>query len=460
MKAYVTGLFLAAALPLAPVAATAQPASTAATVDGKAAVAGIRHILSQNYVLPEVRPKLDAILAKGLAEGRYAVSDPNILADRINQDLKSVAHDKHLSVAYDPAGSTELAAQPPGAGDDDAPPTAADIRAAERRNHGIVQMKLLPGNIRYIEYNGFVWAGPDAAKAIDQAMGFLSSGDAAIIDLRFNGGGSPEAVQYMISHFLAPNRPIVTFHMGANRVNTLSSLAALPTGRMVGKPLYVLTSGMTASAAEEFTGHVAGFKLGEIIGENTAGAGFRNAFFAVPGGFVISVSVGRAVLASTGKDWEGVGIAPTDPVPAAKALEVAQVHAMRKIAATAASAEKALLDAYAVVLSAQVDPVTTALPLSAYAGQFGERSVTLENGQLMFQRNGAPKHPIVAIAANQFAFQDEPYEQLTFAVAGNSATGFELVRSDGSHVTASRNPRPAAPSASAPIPRPSSGGAR
>ena len=51
---------------------------------------------------------------------------------------------------------------------------------------------------------------------------------------------------------------------------------------MVGKPLYVLTSGGTASAAEEFIGHVAGYKLGELIGENTAGAGFRNEFFRFP----------------------------------------------------------------------------------------------------------------------------------------------------------------------------------
>ena len=51
---------------------------------------------------------------------------------------------------------------------------------------------------------------------------------------------------------------------------------------MVGKPLYVLTSGGTASAAEEFTGHVAGYKLGELIGENTAGAGFRNEFYPLP----------------------------------------------------------------------------------------------------------------------------------------------------------------------------------
>ena len=439
MKAIIASLLLGAAIPSS-VAAMAQPSPAAAKVDGKAAVTEIRRILAQNYVLPEVRPKLDAALAKGLADGRYDVSDSNLLVERVNADLAAVAHDKHLGMHFDAAEAAELAAQPPGGGADDAPPTPADIRSAQRRNHGIVELKILPGNIRYLESNGFVWAGPKSAEAYDDAMRFLRDGDAAIIDLRNNGGGSPEAVQYMISHFLEPNRPIVTFHMGSNPATKLSSLAKLPAGRMVGKPLYVLTSGMSASAAEEFIGHVAGFKLGEVIGETSAGAGFRNTFFPVPGGYVISVSVGRAVLASTGKDWEGVGIAPTTKVAADKALEVAQVHAMRRIAATAAPNEKAGLEAYAMVLSAQIDPVATALPLSAYAGRFGERSVTLENGKLMFQRNGAPKHAIVPIAANQFAFEDEPVERLTYSVAGNAATGFELVRSDGSRVIANRTP--------------------
>jgi hypothetical protein len=439
MKTIVVCLAIGMAIPNS-ATAIAQPAATAAKVDGKAAVTEIRSILAQNYVLPELRPKLDAALARGLAEGRYDVTDPSVLVERINADLAAVAHDKHLGMHFDPAEAADLAGKATGAGADDGPPTHSDIRDARRRNYGIAQMKILPGNIRYIESDGFVWAGPNSSEAYDGAMRFLRDGDAAIIDLRNNGGGSPVAVQYMISHFLEPNRKIVTFHMGGNAVSSLSSLATLPAGRMVGKPLYVLTSSMSASAAEEFIGHVAGFKLGEVIGETSAGAGFRNTFFPLPGGFVISVSIGRAILASTGKDWEGVGIAPTTKVAADKALDVAQIHAMRKIAASAGPQEKALLEAYSTVLFAQVDPVATALPLSAYAGQFGERAVTLENGKLMFQRSGAPKHPIVAIAANQFAFQDEPYEQLTFSVAGNTATGFELVRNDGSHVIANRNP--------------------
>ncbi|HLL31311.1 MAG TPA: S41 family peptidase, partial [Allosphingosinicella sp.] len=351
------GLVLIVGLAMLPATASAQPSAApaaAAPADARTVVAEMRRVLAANYVLPQVRPKLDAVLAKGLAEGRYNVSDPALLVQRINADLDSVAHDKHLSLQYDPRQAAELAALPQG--QPDTGPSAEQVRQAQRRNHGFTEMKLLPGNVRYVNLQGFMWVGPKSAEAYDTAMRFLRDGDAAIIDLRQNGGGSPQAVQYLVSHFMEPNRPLVTFHMGASQVDRLATLPTLPVGRMVGKPLYVLTSGRSASAAEEFTGHVAGFGLGELIGATTAGAGFRNQFFPLPGGYLISVSVGRAVLASTGKDWEGVGIAPTTAVDPEKALEVAQIRALRRLAAGAPPREKAAYDATAAMLAAQVEP--------------------------------------------------------------------------------------------------------
>ena len=241
-------------------AAVAQttPTTTEAKLDGRAVVADVRKVLAANYVLPETRPKLDAALAKGLAAGRYDVSDPQVLAERINADMEAVAHDKHLGIRHDPAEQQRLAARPPGAGADVAPPSDEELRQATKFNHGILELKVLDGNIRYMELLGFFWGGQKTAEVYDNAMRFLRDGDAVIIDLRRNGGGSPEAVQYLISHFVEANRPLVTFYMKGQSGETLKSLATLPAGRLVGKPLYVLTSGRSASAAEEFIGHVAG----------------------------------------------------------------------------------------------------------------------------------------------------------------------------------------------------------
>jgi hypothetical protein len=433
---------IGAGLALSPGLAPAQPAPVPAAVpapaDAKAVVAEIRRVLAENYVLPEVRPRLDSALAKGLAEGRYDVADPIALAERLDADLAAAGRDKHLNFRYAPEQSARIAAL--GRQADDAPADAEQIRRAEAHNHGLVEMKVLPGNIRYLDLDGFTWAGPKSAEAYDVAMRFLRGGDAAIIDLRHNGGGSPEAVQYLVSHFMAPNTPLVTFHMGPTRVDKLATLAQLPAGRMVGKPLYVLTSGHTASAAEEFAGHIGGFRLGELIGETTAGAGFRNEFFAIPGGYLLSVSVGRAVLASTGKDWEGVGIAPTTAVDPEKALQVAQVHALRRLAAGAPAQDKARFEATAALLAAQVDPVATALPLAAYAGTFGERKIWVEDGRLAFQREGGPKFVLTPIGPNLFAFENDATTRVEYKVAGGSATAFDLIRGDGTRIAAQRTP--------------------
>ena len=185
-----------------------------------------------NYVLPEVRPKFDAVLAR--AHRKPAVTTlpiPTVLVERINADLHhGRARQASSACIYDPAEAAELAAQPPGRAPTmpRRPPTKS--AAPSSRNHGIVQMKIFPGNIRYIETDGFVWAGRAAPRPMTTPCASLRGGDAAIIDLRQNGGGSPEAVQYLISHFLAPNRPIVPSTWAPSRVNSLSSLATLPAG--------------------------------------------------------------------------------------------------------------------------------------------------------------------------------------------------------------------------------------
>jgi len=401
----------------------AKPVSATATVDSRAVVAEVRRIIAERYVLPERRPALDAILAKGLSSGRYDVRDPAQLAERINQDLETAGRDRHLNFAYDPKQAAIYAASH-NAREPDHSGFERQVRSA---NHGVTELKLLPGNVRYLAYDGFHWMGPESAAALDTAMRFLAGGDAAIIDIRRNGGGSPQAVQYLVSHFMAADKPLMTFHMnGKPAPDTTATLKDLPAGRMVGKPLYVLTSGGSASAAEEFAGHVGGYKLGELVGETTAGAGFRNEMVAIPGGFVLSVSVGRAVLASTGKDWEAVGIAPTIKTAVPAALDVAHGHALKKLAAAAPAGEKARLEALADGVVARAEGRSPGLPLSAYAGSYGERSVIAEEGRLYYQRGGRARTRLIPLGGNVFAFDTDPALRVTFEPAGERAAAFAI----------------------------------
>lgn len=441
MRAILVSL-AAAAMPLTSftLATPALAHSQQETVDGRAVAAEVKRLLDQHYVLPDLRSKFAAVLDKGIASGRYDVAEPEQLVERLNADLATVTPDKHLGVMYDPKTSAELASAPPNAGADDAPATEAEITAAGRLNHGISQLRLLPGNIRYLESEGFIWAGDSTERAYDDAIRFLAGGDAIIIDMRKNGGGSPDAVRYLTSHFVKPNTPLMTFYLGARGTNKSTALPALRAPSLAGKPLYVLTSGGSASAAEEFIGHVAGFKLGELVGEKTAGAGFRNEFFPLPSGLIISVSVGQAILASTGKGWEAVGFAPETTTPVEKALEVATAKALARIAETAAPERAKALRASAALMLAKVNPVKTALPAAAYAGTFGERTVKLEGDKLIFKRDGGQPLELVAIGPNQFAFADLPGSTVSFDVDARQAIALRLVRGDGTTVEAPRNP--------------------
>ena len=406
-----------------PTSPPAPSAPSATSLDSRVVVAEVRRIIAERYVLPERRPALDAVLAQGLASGRYDLRDPQQLADRINEDLTATGRDRHLNFQYNPRQSADLAARD----DRQSPDRGAFTRMARANNHGVKALRVLPGNVRYMDYDAFLWVDGETPAALDTAMRFLAGGEAVIIDLRHNGGGSPQAVQYLVSHLLPADRPLVTFYMnGEPSPDRLSTLAELPAGRMVGKPLYVLISPMTASAAEEFTGHVGGYRIGELVGETTAGAGFRNDLVPIAGGFVLSVSVGRAVLASTGRDWEAVGHAPTIQADVEGALDVAHAHALRRLAAAAAGPDRARLEAMAEGIAARGAPRDPALPLAAYAGSFGERRILAEGGRLYYQRGSRPRIALITLGGNRFAFNDDPAYRLTFETQGESATAFRV----------------------------------
>ncbi|MBX3562318.1 MAG: S41 family peptidase [Sphingomonas sp.] len=418
-----TGLAASIAPPAIMAAQGQPPAAPAAQADPRAVVAQVRRILAERYVLPERRPALDAILARGLAAGRYDVSDPATLADRISSDLAEAGNDKHLGFSYNPQQAAMLSRQPEGG-----PPNPEIFRSMARaNNHGVSELRVLPGNIRYMNYTSFMWTGPDSAAALERAMRFLADGDAVIIDLRYNGGGSPAAVQYIVSHFLPPDRPLVEFHMGGQpEPDRLSTLAELPAGRMIGKPLYVLTSRGSASAAEEFTGHVAGFRLGETVGATTAGAAFRNELVPVAGGYVLSVSVGRPVLAATGGDWEATGIAPTVPADVERALDVAQLHALRRLAAEGPEPQRAQRGALAEAVAARLEPRAPARRLDAYAGRFGIRRVTAEDGRLFYQVEDRPRIALIPLGGDRFALESSPGTRLDFEASDGIARAISL----------------------------------
>ena len=383
-----------------------------------AALGEIRRVLGDEYVFPEMRPKLVERLSRAEREGRYDVEQPVLFAERITDDLRAVARDGHLSLRHAPA--QYAAAMAPAASARGSEAFAE--RRAVRTHHGLAEQRILPGNIRYLRITGFEWVRDRTGQAYDGAMRFLREGDAVIIDIRGNGGGDAAAVQYLISHFLAGDTLLLTFVQGAETPIQSRTLSHVPAGRMLGKPLYVLIDGNAASAAEEFAYHVRQFKLGELVGTKTAGGANNNRLVPVAPGFILSVSVGRPVHAVSGTNWEGEGVAPSVESAPAAALDVAQSLALTRLAEVP-DASPELLEEYAwarTAVAARQQPVTLSPSrLRTYAGSYGEAKVEHRDGVLWLVRPDRPTRRLTPLTADGL-FAVEAVDELRVQFRGDA----------------------------------------
>lgn len=313
---------------LASTPATAQsPAAAPLTAKVRTAVLdSVRAILRRTYVDADTGRQIAAYLAQRERAHAYdSLTDATRFAQDVRRDLQAINRDKHLTLMLQPPGMQRVAVA-----DDNAMTQMAQM--ARRGNFGLRKVEILDGNVGYLEVTGFDDA-PGAYAAIGDALRFLERTDAIIIDVRRNGGGSGEMSHMLFSHFLGQT-PVPTIRVrdrSAGEDTTLTSVAAVTGPRRTTVPLYVLTSGFSASAAEEFAFVLKNQKRATIVGARTAGAGHMNQIIDVGHGFAFSVSYTRVSDPVTGKEWEQVGVAPDIETPAPDALEAARQHALQRM---------------------------------------------------------------------------------------------------------------------------------
>ena len=426
--ALLLSLLASPAMTQTPAAMPTVRAAPAAAIDERALVAEISKLVRERYVVPEKRAAIASRLQQALASGRYGVEDPQELVRRVSEDMREASDDGHMYILHDPERAVAMS-QPRVAADENAFDDVW-VRRAERGNHGVAELKILEGNIRYLNLTGFFWVDDRSRQALEDAMRFLSGGEAVIIDIRGAPGGSPDAVQYVTSHFVEPGRHLIDFQMRDGRTTSRAVAGALPAGRMLGKPLYVLTGRGTGSAAEEFAYHVASFKLGELVGATTAGAAHRNALIPAGQGFIASISEGRPIHPVTGGNWERKGVAATMATPLPAALHTAHMDALEKLAAKPGPEQSR----YAFLVQsvrARVSPAALAAAPEAYAGRYGERVITAEGGGLSYRRADGPKSRLLPVSGDRFVLESDPGAHIRVRLEGGKAAGIEVLRDDG-----------------------------
>lgn len=295
----------------------------------------INRKLNKNYVFPEMATKMIETLNVNFKTGKYnTLTNPSDLARQLTSDLQGTSKDKHLMVVYDPTIiARENALTDQDRANEEAEWAKELVTHLKRDNYGFKEVKILEGNIGYLDLREFV--DPKyGSETLANAMHFLENTNAIIIDLRQNDGGSPEMVQLLASYFF-PSEPVVHLANHYNRPkDELTKSMTLPNVTGVRRPntdLYILTSNKTFSAAEAFSYQLKSLKRATIVGEKTAGGAHLTGSVIATDKFYVRIPQGRTTSPVTNSNWEGIGVIPDIEVSAGEALKAAQTKALEGI---------------------------------------------------------------------------------------------------------------------------------
>jgi Peptidase family S41/N-terminal domain of Peptidase_S41 in eukaryotic IRBP len=271
----------------------------------------VSRVLNDSYVFPETAQKMSAVLRKRQTSPEYrAIRDGREFARQLTADLQEVSHDKHLDVRFSYVVlPTDLTQRNP-------EEKKKQLAAA---NCGFEKAEHLWPNVGYVKLDMFADTAICAPTA-SAAMNFVADSDALILDLRDNHGGGG-MVEFIASYLFAARTHLDdTFSRTRNATEEIWTSPDVPGKKFLGKPVFVLTSKQTFSAAEYLANVLRNLRRATLIGETTGGGSHMVDIMRIDDHFSVRVPTGRPI---TKTDWEGTGLAPDVQVPADQALDAA-----------------------------------------------------------------------------------------------------------------------------------------
>jgi tetratricopeptide (TPR) repeat protein len=263
-------------------------------------------LINDFYVHPEVAKTTGEHLLKLCDAGHFdQCNDNEKFATVLTEVVQSVNKDKHMKIM----SNKPFVAQT----------NTVEAKAAHRMgqindyrnyNHGFKELKLLEGNVAFLDIRMF--APMERAKEIaDAYMKLMSMSDAVIIDLRQNTGGSPAMVQYLCSYFFDKKLHLNSlFYREGDRTEEYWTLEEVGGKKLVDIPLFIMISEETFSGAEEFSYNMQTQKRAVLIGQTSAGAANPGGTRGINEHLSVFIPSGRAINPITQTSWEGIGVQP------------------------------------------------------------------------------------------------------------------------------------------------------
>lgn len=293
-------------------------------------ISSIKTNLEESYIDLDLSKKMIIELDKNLKSNKYKkITNASEFSKILTEDLQSVSNDLHLKVQFEP----QRIAQEKKVVSEEMELEMEKKKAMQMAeiNYGFTEVKILDGNIGYLNLRLFADV-KYAEETATATMNFLSNTNAIIIDLRSNGGGVPSMMQLLSSYFF-DEVPILLSDFYERKTDTktqLYSLANVNGKRSSNKPIYILTSKQTFSAAEAFAYTLKHLNKAIVVGEVTKGGANRTKRINLNDKFTIAVPYIQSIHPITKTNWEGKGVQPTIEINEKEAFVYAYIDAINK----------------------------------------------------------------------------------------------------------------------------------
>lgn len=305
-----------------------------------------------------------------------------------------------------------------------------------RSGYGIKSASILPANIGYIEMTFFAHIdfedNTDPAKnAIDAALNLIDTTDALIIDLSRNGGGSPHMVGYLASAFSAPDAEI--YNDFKTRSESFSERPDRPyRNPILSKPVYILISARTASAAEALAYTLQASGRATVIGEPSYGAANPGKEYEVGNGLTVFIANGSPINPITKTNWEGTGVTPSIAVPVAEALKTAHLEALNSILETIEPPYRQDIQWVKEALEAKETSLSEGA-IAEYSGKYGAYVVQRSENSIEIFRDRQTPDQLGHIETDIFYKRSDLQSRYRFVRGEKSdVVALEFLFSDGS----------------------------